>query len=131
MGDFVKVGEIQDFREGRGRAVDLCGVQVAIFRTGDRFIAVSDACRHMGASLADGKLTGDELECGWHGWTYDVRTGQNDAHAWACLAVYEVKLEGQDVLLRRPDPPVPEEPNRDEDDEDERYRDPERFFKRC
>ena len=104
MGDFVKVGHVKDFREGRGRAVSLDGVQVAVFKTGEDFVAFSDACLHMGASLADGRLTGHHVECAWHGWSYDVRTGQCDTKDWACIEVYEVKAEGSEVLLRRPAP---------------------------
>jgi len=107
MGEFVKVGELGDFREGRGTAVRLDGVQVAVFRAGDELVAFSDACPHMGASLADGRLAGPNVECAWHGWRYDTRTGQCDSKRWARLRVYEVKVEGSDVLLRRPDPPPP------------------------
>src|SRR6185436_11326413 len=81
--------------------------RVAVFRTPRGFLAFTDACPHMGASLADGRLVGDHVECVWHGWKYDVRTGENDFKKWACLTVYTVKVEGQDVLLLRPDPPPP------------------------
>ncbi len=129
MGDFVKVGELKDFREGgRGRVVDLDGAKVAVFRTADGFVAFTDACCHMGASLADGMLRDNQIECGWHGWRYDVRTGRNDEREWACLTVYEVKVDGQDVLLRRPDPPPPGEPI--QDDEDWMSRDPASFFRK-
>lgn len=110
MAEFVKVGELKDFQGSRGRAVDLGGVRVAVFRSGGSFVAFTDACPHMGASLADGRLQGDHVECAWHGWRYDVRTGQNDFKKWACLTVYTVKVEGEDVLLLRPDPPPPPEP---------------------
>jgi nitrite reductase (NADH) small subunit len=115
MAEFVKVGELKDFHDKRGRAVDLGGVRVAVFLTGGRFVAFTDACPHMGASLADGRLAGDQVECAWHGWKYDVHTGKNDWKEWACLTVYTVKVEGQDVLILRPDPPPtpPEPPEED------------------
>ncbi len=127
MGDFVKVGDVDDFRGGRGRAVSLDGVGVAIFKTRAGFVAFTDACPHMGASLADGRLTGNKVECAWHGWTYDVRTGECETKEWACLRVYEVKVEGREVLLRRPDPEPPaEEPP----DDDWIALDPDRHFKK-
>lgn len=86
--------------------MDLDGKQVAIFRTQNAWIAVSDACPHMGASLADGKIVGEKIECSWHGWKFDTRSGKNTFKEWACVTVYEVRIQGDDVLLER----KPEEP---------------------
>lgn len=39
--------------------------------------AVSNRCRHLFASLGEGKVTADGcLECPWHGAQYDVSTGK-------------------------------------------------------
>jgi nitrite reductase/ring-hydroxylating ferredoxin subunit len=39
--------------------------------------AVSNRCRHLLASLGEGRVTEDgELECPWHHARYDVHTGQ-------------------------------------------------------
>ena len=38
-------------------------------------LAVQDTCSHEDASLADGFLEGDEIECPLHGATFNVRTG--------------------------------------------------------
>ena len=105
MAEYVKVGEVGQFKKARGRVVELDGVKVAVFWTGDRYIALEDACPHMGASLADGKLQGSQVVCHWHCWEYDVETGQSQRRSWARVSVYEVKVDGEDVLLRRPGPP--------------------------
>jgi nitrite reductase/ring-hydroxylating ferredoxin subunit len=127
--EYVKVGTLQEFRKGRGRAVEVDGVLVAVHRTAGGFVAVTDACPHMGASLADARLLDENtLECHWHHWKYDTKTGKNlGLRPWACLTVYEVKVQGQDVLIKRPPPPAPEPEA--EDDEWMTW-DPERFFKK-
>jgi nitrite reductase (NADH) small subunit/3-phenylpropionate/trans-cinnamate dioxygenase ferredoxin subunit len=111
MTEFVKIGEVRQFRKGRGRVVTVDGVQVAVFWTGDRFIGIRDACSHMGASLADGTLEGDTVVCSWHGWRYDVKTGRCTTKSWACAPVYEIRVEGESVLARRREardpPPIP------------------------
>ena len=76
MGDFVKVGKVDDFREGRGSVVRLDGKKVAVFKIGGRLQAVQDACPHMGASLADGRLEDGRVVCHWHGWSFDLESGQ-------------------------------------------------------
>lgn len=109
MSDFVSIGRASEFREGRGRLVEVNGVKVAVFRTRRGFVAFSDACPHMGASLAAGRLleAGTLVECSWHRWRYDTRTGVNPAKPWARVTVYEVRLEGDEIFLRRPEPPAP------------------------
>jgi nitrite reductase/ring-hydroxylating ferredoxin subunit len=114
VSDYVFVGFAREFPLGRGRLVDVHGSPVAVFRTRRGFVAVSDPCPHMGASLSAGRLveSGQLVECSWHGWRYDTRTGANPSRPWARVAVYEVRIEGEKVFLRptesprgRPDPP--------------------------
>ena len=113
MDDFVKVGTVDEFREGRGRAVRLDDKRVAVFMIGGEFRAVQDACPHMGAWLSDGKIEDGAVICHWHGWKFDLKTGEGDhgKRAGLCARVYEVKIDGSDIYLRRPEvpPPPPEE----------------------
>ena len=129
--EYVNVGKLHEFKKGRGRAVTVDGVLVAVHRTATGFVAVTDACPHMGASLADATLLDENtLECHWHHWKYDTATGKNlGLKPWACLTVYEIKVDGQDVLIKRPPPPPPAPEPEPEDDEWMTW-DPERFFKK-
>ena len=131
MGNFFKVGRASDFREGRGRAVKVDGVAVALFRVGERLYALKDACPHMGASLADGKPDGLEVECHWHHWKFDLDTGRCHEREWAAADRYEVKVDGEDVLLRAPEKSEPQaQPSDDEEDPEWVFWDAERFFKK-
>ena len=129
---FVEAGELSTFREGRGRRVNVDGIDVAVFRIGDRFHAIQDACPHMGASLADGKVIDDCVECHWHHWMFDLRTGQGDQRSWARAAVFETMVDDGRLWLRRPGagaPPPAEEEPAEEEEEWIRW-DPDRFFKK-
>ena len=44
-------------------------------RLGQPF-ALRDACPHRGMPLNCGRFDGENLECGYHGWQFDVHTGQ-------------------------------------------------------
>src|SRR5207249_1406060 len=48
----------------------------AIHIEADHVHALGDVCAHRGGPLSAGKLSGMRLACPWHGWMYDVRTGQ-------------------------------------------------------
>jgi nitrite reductase (NADH) small subunit len=101
--EYVDVGAVEEFPEGRGRAVPLGGRRVAIFRIDGRLHAIQDRCPHMAASLADGRLEGRLVECHMHGWKFDVTTGAGAApsKSWARAQVYEVRVERGRVWLRR------------------------------
>jgi len=113
VGDLVRVAKVSDFRIRRGRTVELDGKKVAVLRSKDGWVAVSDACPHMGASLADGRVVDGKVECSWHGWKFDFRTGKNAFKEWACVTVYAVHVQGDEVFLERP-APAPA-PDKDED----------------
>ena len=58
------------------------GDELAIYNVNGEYYATDNFCPHRGAALSDGALVGHIVECGWHGWQFDVRTGE-------CLTVTE------------------------------------------
>lgn len=99
MARFVRVGKLEEFREGGGRTVKVDGVDVAVFKLEGRFYALRDACPHMGLSLADGQLSGAAVICHGHGWTFDLASGRSDRRSGACAKVHEVRIEGGEVHI--------------------------------
>lgn len=76
---------------------------VAVFRVGDRYLAVDDTCTHGQSSLSDGYIDGEVVECAWHFAKFDLNTGEAlSAPATAPLCTYRVRIEGDDVLLETP-----------------------------
>ena len=49
---------------------------IAIFRIDGRFYATSDSCTHEEASLCDGFVEGDTIECPMHQATFHIPTGR-------------------------------------------------------
>ena len=94
MTGFVHVGSanrLAKLTRGRSRVYHCNGQAVAVFKARDGYVAVSDSCPHMGASLSQGRLTGNRLECSWHEWKFDTDTGISDAREWCCLNVFDVR----------------------------------------
>ena len=126
---FVRVGRFDEFPERRGRAVRVAGETVAVFRVGSRVFALRDACPHMGASLADGRIEGDCVECHWHHWRFDLETGQAAERSWARAVRYEVRVLAGEVWLK---PPASEQKSQvaaPADDEDWIFWDASRYFR--
>ena len=128
---WIRVGEAAQWVKGRGRRIDVDGVAIAVFWDGAAWTALDDTCPHMGASLADGRLDGAELQCSWHEWRYDRTTGQCPVRPWARVRIHEVRIEDGGVWIRRPDPAPPQPPS-DEPEDDAEWLgwEPERYFKK-
>jgi nitrite reductase/ring-hydroxylating ferredoxin subunit len=93
QGQKITVGRETDVPEGRGATVELLdGTELALYRVGCEFFAVENFCPHKGAPLADGQLCGHAIECGWHGWRFDLRSGQCLSNT-SRVETYEVVIE--------------------------------------
>jgi nitrite reductase (NADH) small subunit len=77
------VGPINILTPGTCRRFELPnGDELAIYNVSGEYYATDNFCPHRGAALSDGLVFGHIVECGWHGWRFDVRTGE-------CLTVTE------------------------------------------
>jgi 3-phenylpropionate/trans-cinnamate dioxygenase ferredoxin subunit len=102
---FVRVASLRDVADGELHAVEAPGgVRLCLLNLGDGEIrAVSDVCPHQGFPMSAGELHADEgtVECVWHGARFDCRTGAVlEGPATDDLPVYEVRVEGGEVLVR-------------------------------
>lgn len=90
----IDAGRVEDLPHGSSKTIELPeGRELALYNVNGEFYATENFCPHKGAPLADGTLCEHIIECDWHGWQFDVRTGE-------CLTVvekvktYEVVIEG-------------------------------------
>ncbi len=99
-GQTVTVGRVEDVPPNRGATVELLnGAQLALYNIAGEFYAIENFCPHKGAPLADGHLCGHLVECDWHGWRFDVRTGECVTNRGA-VETYEVVIEDGLIKIR-------------------------------
>jgi nitrite reductase/ring-hydroxylating ferredoxin subunit len=99
---FVKVASVSALPEGSMLEITvgdscyaLCNVEGAVH-------AIAGLCLHRGGPLAEGALHGTTVVCPWHAWEWDCRTGVNMYNPEQRTATYDVKVEGEDILLDVP-----------------------------
>ena len=102
MSEFHKAINAADLPPGRCTELVVNGRPVALFNVDGRIFATSNICLHRGGPLGQGMLTGHEVMCPWHAWTWDVRTGENTANPTLKMETYEVRVEEGTVLVRVP-----------------------------
>jgi nitrite reductase/ring-hydroxylating ferredoxin subunit len=98
-----RVASLDEVPAGRPKLVDLAGTRIVLARVGDVVYACGEVCSHRGGPLSEGKLNGVRLTCPWHGWMYDVRTGQClFPSRGAAVAVYPVRMDSDQILVELP-----------------------------
>lgn len=97
---FQRVAKTSDVPAGRGLAVRVGGREIGIFRVGDRYHALDNACPHAGAPLSEGDLEGPIILCSAHGWQFDVTSGiSTDQSFVAPIPCFAVRVEGDEILV--------------------------------
>lgn len=72
----IRLLAVKDLDERQVTVVDTPHGSLAVGISGGEPFAVSNRCRHLFASLGEGRVASDGcLECPWHASRYDVRTG--------------------------------------------------------
>jgi nitrite reductase/ring-hydroxylating ferredoxin subunit len=87
------VATVEEIPPGERKLVTVRGRQIAVFNLGGEFFGLFNRCPHQGGPMCEGILTGlitsdtpgayrysrkgEILRCPWHGWEFDVRTGQS------------------------------------------------------
>jgi len=101
-GEFIPVAKTGDIPPGDMKCVAVERARVLLAHVDGRFYAISDICGHRNAPLSRGRLAGHIVECPLHFAQFDVRSGKLiDGPVSADVAVYEVRVEGDTVYLRR------------------------------
>ena len=101
MSEFVEIAKKSDVAEGAGKLVEVDGKKIALFNVGGEISAIDNTCTHQGGPLCDGQLDGSIVTCPWHGWQYDVKTGVSPVNPAAKVNKYNIKVEGDSVLLEK------------------------------
>lgn len=87
------VASVDEIPPGERKLVEVAGRSIGVFNVGGEFFALRNRCPHQGGPLCSGRLSGflqatvpgeyqysrkgEILRCPWHGWEFDVRTGQS------------------------------------------------------
>lgn len=81
-----------DLQPGQRRLIQVDGKSIGLFNVAGEYFALHNRCPHMGGNLCQGPVTGtavptnetqfvygmagEIIRCGWHGWEFEIKTGQ-------------------------------------------------------
>ena len=87
------VAKTDEIPAGGSKRITVKGRDIGVFNVKGEYFALLDRCPHQGGPLCRGKIVGlalspepgtyqlsrqgEMLKCPWHGWEFDLRTGQS------------------------------------------------------
>lgn len=100
--------EETDVPEGGCQIVEVEGKQIGVYRINGRYYALLNYCPHQGAPVCKGVVTGTNLpsqvyeyiyarkgqilRCPWHGWEFDMTTGESLFSSNIRVKTYDVEV---------------------------------------
>ena len=97
---FVKAAQVSEIRPGEMMMVNVGSDQVLIANVNGNIHACEDICSHAYASLSEGDLNGEEVECPLHGGIFSLITGEAlTPPADDPIKLYQVQVDGDDILI--------------------------------
>jgi len=99
VGQVYTVARVDEIPPGTARVVRAGDRKLALYHVNGKFYATQNECLHMGGPLGDAKLEDCVVTCPWHGWQYDVRTGENEFDRALALETFEVIVEVGEVKV--------------------------------
>jgi len=94
-----RVASTDDLDDGESAVVSAGDAEVALFNVEGDFHALKNVCPHQGGPLGKGRVEDACVYCPWHGWQFDVTTGEH-VQSDAAAERYEVVVDGDDVYVR-------------------------------
>jgi len=108
------VAALREIPPGTRKIVEIAGRSIGVFNVAGQFHALRNRCPHQGGPLCQGRLAGsvvsskpgeyeyirdgEILRCPWHGWEFDIKTGQSWFDpAGTRVRAYTVTLESAGI----------------------------------
>lgn len=102
--DWTQVARVDELQKG-GTLRVFCGSEpVCLYNLDGKIYATHDTCTHGQASLSEGLIDGENIECPFHGGLFHIPSGQPvGAPCVMGIRVYPVRIEAGAVLVGNPD----------------------------
>jgi len=120
----IAIGKVAAFPNPGRKVVEVDGVAVGVFRHNGAFVAYENVCPHMGGPVCQGKIiarveervredktslglsfsrTQSNIVCPWHGYEFDIASGQHQGNPRLRLRPVPVRVVGDELILSLPE----------------------------
>ncbi|MBA3604358.1 MAG: Rieske (2Fe-2S) protein [Parachlamydiaceae bacterium] len=98
----IALARVKDIPEGRRILVTTPeGNEIALFKSKEEIFALGNECPHLGGPLAESEITSENCKeivtCPWHGWQFNLRTGECENYPGDDAKKINIIVEGEFV----------------------------------
>ena len=98
---FVRICSVDDLpTDGSGKTLRAGEERVALFHHEGKIHALSNACRHQGGPIGEGKILDGCVTCPWHGWQYQPEDGKSPPPFHEVIATFPTRVVGREIWVR-------------------------------
>lgn len=98
---FVKAASVHDIQPGEKRLVAVGRARILLVNLEGTFFALDGKRTHASVTLSRGQIQGKNLVCPMHKSEFNIKSGAvAGPPAIRDLTVYEVQVQGEDILVR-------------------------------
>jgi nitrite reductase/ring-hydroxylating ferredoxin subunit len=106
---------LANLAEGERQLVEVAGKSIGIFNVAGEYFSLHNRCPHMGGNLCAGPVTGtavptdgtefvyarqgEIIRCAWHGWEFEIKTGQSLVDEKLRARCYEITVENGQLFI--------------------------------
>lgn len=95
----ISLINLADLPPGQSAEVVAEGKIFAVFNVDGTVFVLDGICPHAGGPLGKGSLRGDVVTCPWHGWQFQVSSGQHCLNSRICQTKYETIIEDGRIMI--------------------------------
>src|SRR5215813_13747254 len=99
MARWIKIAAAADCPPGSAHELIVEDRVVALFNVAGTFYALDGVCPHQGGPLGEGALSSCIVTCPWHGWQFDVCSGQSQLNPRMVQPRFPLRVDGDAVLI--------------------------------
>ena len=99
MSELIELIECSEVPVGQAREVTAMGRIFAVYNVDGNIHVTDGICPHAGGPLGKGTLRGGTVTCPWHGWQFDVTTGQHCLNGRICQKTYQSQIVNGRVCI--------------------------------
>jgi 3-phenylpropionate/trans-cinnamate dioxygenase ferredoxin subunit len=113
------VATVDEIAAGQCKRVSVGGREIGVFNVNGAFYAIANRCPHAGGPLCEGAVVGliqtnrpgdyhiarhgEFVRCPWHGWEYEIATGQSWCDPKGTVArKFKIAVESGADLVKGP-----------------------------
>ena len=102
MAELIRLCSVADVLLDEPRRVEIENFPpLAVYALNGEYFVTDDTCTHGMASLADGFIEGEEIQCPFHGGAFNIKTGE--ATEFPCnepLKTYQVYVQDDVIYIQ-------------------------------